>query len=107
MGTARDIIKRHEGLRLKAYPDPATGGAPWTIGYGHTRNVHKGDTCTVEQAERWLDEDMGDAYSIVDAAVTVPLDYRQREALCSFVFNVGPGAKNVKDGFVRLENGKP
>lgn len=104
---ARDIIKRWEGLRLKAYPDPGTGGYPWTIGYGHTRNVRPGDTCTVEQAEHWLDDDMGDAYSIVDAAVTVPLDYRQRDALCSFVFNVGPGAKNVKDGFVRLKNGQP
>ena len=38
-----EIIKRNEGLRLHAYPDPATGGAPWTIGYGHTGpDVHPG-----------------------------------------------------------------
>lgn len=104
---ARDIIKESEGLRLKAYPDPGTGGKPWTIAYGHTRNVSKGDTCTLAQAEHWLDDDMAEAYSIVDSAVTVPLDYRQRDALCSFVFNVGPGAKNVDDGFVRLKSGKP
>ena len=30
------LIKEHEGLRLNAYPDPATNGEPWTIGYGHT-----------------------------------------------------------------------
>jgi GH24 family phage-related lysozyme (muramidase) len=29
-------IKTDEGCRLEAYPDPATGAAPWTIGYGHT-----------------------------------------------------------------------
>lgn len=28
---AREIIKEHEGLRLKAYPDPGSGGVPWTI----------------------------------------------------------------------------
>ena len=106
MTTAADIIKRWEGLRLKAYPDPGTGGKPWTIGYGHTRNVKQGDTCTLDQALAWLAEDMADAYRIVDNAVTVPLTRQQRDALCSFVFNVGPGAKNVKDGFVTLKNGK-
>jgi lysozyme len=107
MKTARDIIKKHEGLRLVAYPDPGTRGAPWTIGYGHTHNVRKGDTCTVEQAEAWLDTDMAGAYAIVDAAVKVSLTRQQRDALCSFVFNVGPGYKNVKDGFVQLKNGNP
>ncbi len=32
----RELIERNEGLRLDAYPDPATGGDPWTIGYGDT-----------------------------------------------------------------------
>ena len=30
------LIQSWEGCRLRAYPDPASGGAPWTIGYGHT-----------------------------------------------------------------------
>jgi len=30
------VIKHFESLSLKAYPDPATGGAPWKIGWGHT-----------------------------------------------------------------------
>lgn len=30
------LIKQFEGCRLNAYPDPATGGDPWTIGIGHT-----------------------------------------------------------------------
>lgn len=89
--TIRDIIKKHEGLRLKAYPDPGSGGVPWTIGYGHTRNVKKGDVITQATAEHFLDEDMEEAYSIVDAAVKVPITRQQRDALCSFVFNVGGG----------------
>lgn len=31
-----DLIKSFESCSLKAYPDPATKGAPWTIGWGHT-----------------------------------------------------------------------
>lgn len=30
------FISSFEGVVLRAYPDPATGGAPWTIGIGHT-----------------------------------------------------------------------
>ena len=26
------LVKSFEGLRLKAYPDPATNGDPWTCG---------------------------------------------------------------------------
>jgi lysozyme len=105
--TARDIIRESEGLRLKAYPDPATGGRPYTIAFGHTKGVKLGDTCTPEQAEAWLTEDMADAYRVVASAVTVPLTEKQRDALCSFVFNVGPGVKGSKDGFVRLKSGSP
>lgn len=103
----KDLIRKHEGLRLKAYPDPATGGAPWTIGYGHTAGVKKGDVCTLEQAEKWLDEDWAYAAGIVEKAVKVPLIQNQRDALTSFVFNVGPGRKAVKDGFVTLKSDRP
>ena len=101
--TAREIIKESEGLRLRAYPDPASGGKPWTIAYGHTRNVREGDTCTLEQAEAWLTEDMAGAYAVIDNAVTVPLTRQQRDALCSFVFNVGGGAFQ-KSTLLRLLN---
>ena len=101
--SARDIIKAHEGLRLKAYPDPASGGKPWTIGYGHTRDVRPGDICTEAQAEAWLDQDMAEAYAFIDNAVTVPLSEKQRDALCSFVFNVGVGAFQ-KSTLLRLLN---
>lgn len=100
---AADLIREFEGLRLKAYPDPGTGGEPWTIGYGHTGGVKKGDTCTIEQANAWLAEDMAEAYAVIDKAVTVPLTRQQRDALCSFVFNVGGGAFQ-KSTLLRLLN---
>jgi len=36
------LLKTWEGCELSAYPDPASGGAPWTIGYGLdlTVNLH-------------------------------------------------------------------
>ena len=30
------VMHYFESCKLKAYPDPATGGAPWTIGWGET-----------------------------------------------------------------------
>lgn len=106
MVDARALIRKWEGLRLNAYPDPGTGGKPWTIGYGHTRNVRPGDTCTPEQAEEWLEEDLKHAYSIVDRSVKVPLTVNQRDALASFAYNLGEGREGVKDGFSVLKSGK-
>lgn len=103
---AREIIKEHEGLRFKAYPDPGSGGVPWTIAYGHTKGVKKGDTCTKEQAEQWLTEDMAEAYAVVDKAVKVPLSEKQRDALCSFIFNVGGGAFQKSTMLKLLNQGK-
>jgi len=100
---ARDLIKKHEGLRLKAYPDPGTGGAPWTIGYGHTGGVKRGDTITQLQADHYLDDDMAEAFACVDSLVTVSITDKQRGALCSFVFNVGCGAFK-KSTLLRLLN---
>jgi len=51
---ARDLIKKWEGCKLKAYLDG--GGVP-TIGYGHIKGIQLGDTCTQAQADAWLDEE--------------------------------------------------
>ena len=88
------LLKTWEGCRLSAYPDPASGGAPWTIGYGHTgANVVPGLTITQEQAEAWLKQDAAEAAGTVDRLLRgVALTPRQRDALISFCFNVGAGA---------------
>jgi GH24 family phage-related lysozyme (muramidase) len=88
------LLKTWEGCRLCAYPDPASGGAPWTIGYGHTgAEVVEGLTITQEQAEAWLNKDVAEAAVAVGQLLSgVTLTARQRDALISFCFNVGGGA---------------
>lgn len=89
---ALKYIAGREGLRLKAYPDPdSKNGLPWTIGYGHTKNVKKGETTTRQQAEKWLAEDLQSAAKTVSELVEVTLSEPQRAALISFVFNIGHG----------------
>ena len=36
LAIAGPMVERDEGCRLVAYPDPLSGGEPWTIGYGCT-----------------------------------------------------------------------
>lgn len=56
-------IQRDENCRLEAYQD---GLGVWTIGYGHTRGVKSGDTCTLMQAVIWLADDIGIAEGDLD-----------------------------------------
>ena len=98
-----ELIKRFEGCRLKAYPDPATGAEPWTIGWGHTKGVKQGDTCTQEQADAWLREEATE-YSIqVLKLVKGRVTQNQLDALTSFAYNVGIGAL-AKSTLLRLLN---
>ena len=83
------LIKSFEALRLKSYPDPGTGGAPWTVGWGSTRNVTPGMTITVEEAEQRFKADIAAAEDAVANGVRVPLNDNQFSALVSFTFNVG------------------
>lgn len=100
------LIKAAEGLETAAYPDPGNRvtGEPWTIGYGHTRGVRRGDTCSEEQATVWLREDLHAAEGAVRHLVDVPLSQGQFDALASFVFNVGPSAFGTST-LLRLLNG--
>src|SRR5690606_13888069 len=57
-----DLIKRFEGCKLTAYPDPGTGGEPWTIGWGTTkidgRPVKAGMKISQDRADALLEEDL-------------------------------------------------
>ena len=82
------LTKEMEGLRLEPYRCPA--GLP-TIGYGHTLGVTmKDDPITPEEADRMLRHDLDEAAKVVNARVRVPLTQGQFDALCDFVFNLGP-----------------
>lgn len=84
------IIKRFEGLRLKAYKCPA---GIWTIGYGSTgKHVHEGMVITEEQADKLLRSDVRTAESAVTRGVNVDLNENEFSALTSFVFNIGGNA---------------
>lgn len=87
-----DSIKSREGLRLKAYPDPATGGEPWTIGVGHTGpDVYPGMVISADQADDMLRRDLEKFERGIERLVTVPLTQNQFDALVSLTFNIGLG----------------
>jgi len=81
-----ELIREHEGCRLESYQDSV---GIWTLGFGHTKGVKRGDICTAEQAEAWLAEDVKTAEQCIEANVTVPLTQGETDALGSFIFNLG------------------
>ena len=100
------LTENFEGLRLTAYPDPATGGDPWTIGYGHTGNdVYPGLTITQEQAEELLMKDVQKAAADVNAKVTTDMNQGEFDALVDFVFNCGAGNFNGSTLLKKINEG--
>lgn len=83
-----DLIKHYESCRLTAYLDSV--GIP-TIGYGHTAGVNMGDTCTQEQADQWLKEDVKHASDAINTHVKATLTQHQFDALVSLCYNIGEG----------------
>jgi len=81
-------LKSFEGCRLQAYQDAAK---VWTIGYGHTKGVKKGDNITQVEAEAYLREDVEEVEGQI-LALNLNLTQPQFDALVSFVYNVGIGA---------------
>ena len=95
-----DFIKDWEKLRLVAYLD---GGGVWTIGYGHTDYVEPGDTCTEQEAEEFLRQDVQEAAGAIDDFVDVEMTQPMYDALVSWAYNCGREA--VKNStLVRLLN---
>lgn len=93
-----DLIKKFEGIELHAYPDPLTGGEPWTIGYGSTfyangTKVKKGDKITQQQADFELVANC--KKSFLPPLQKIPyyndMDNFQKGALLSFAYNLGAG----------------
>jgi lysozyme len=97
-----DQIRKHEGLRLVAYQDVA---GVWTIGYGHTTDVHSGQTIDRQTAEAMLALDVGTAADAVRRNVRVPLTQGQFDALVSWVFNLGEGKLATSTLLKRLNDG--
>jgi lysozyme len=95
-------LKSREGVRLTAYRDSV--GVP-TIGWGHTLGVKMGDTITTAQAEEFLRKDIDTHAAPILAAIKVPVEDHERDALVSIAFNIGVGAFKGSTFLSRLNKG--
>jgi lysozyme len=89
-----DLIRKYEGCKLKAYPDPATGGLPITIGYGSTKkadgtNFALGDEITQGMAEALLCDYIQKNIVPVFDKIPYKLTEDQKCAIASLCYNVG------------------
>jgi lysozyme len=81
------LIKKFEGCELEAYKCPA---GVWTIGFGTIKDVKEGDRITKDEANHLLEEEMIEYESYINDMVDVELNQSQYDALCAWVFNLGP-----------------
>lgn len=109
------LIKPFEGYHkklpdggCKAYPDPGTGGQPWTIGWGSTGPHIKQDTVwTLEQAEQDLEKHL--VYFLTGVLNLSPglaqEDPRKLAAIISFAYNCGLGNYRISTLKKRVDAG--
>jgi lysozyme len=95
------LIKEFEGYAkaradggCEAYPDPGSGGDPWTCGFGSTGDdIKRGTVWTRAQAEARLENDVRKfAAGVARLVQGVPTTQGQFDSLTSFSYNVGLGA---------------
>jgi GH24 family phage-related lysozyme (muramidase) len=98
LAAALKLIKDFEGCHLEAYPDPLSGGDPWTIGYGTTRyqdgrRVSPGDKINAIEADLLLRREVDRIAEKLRATVPywVEMADHQKCALISFAYNLGSG----------------
>jgi peptidoglycan hydrolase-like protein with peptidoglycan-binding domain/GH24 family phage-related lysozyme (muramidase) len=91
-----DLIKQFEGCHLQAYPDPLSGGRPYTIGWGSTRDKNGqpfqlGDRITQQQADDLLLHQVENQFlpPLERIPVWPELNVNQRGAILSFAYNLG------------------
>jgi lysozyme len=92
--TDLSIIRKYEGLKLKAYKCPA---GVWTIGFGATfyengTKVKEGDVITRDRADKLLFFMAQKFLAAIRPMITAKLTANQESALLSFAYNVGTEA---------------
>jgi GH24 family phage-related lysozyme (muramidase) len=103
LAPALKLIKEFEGCHLRAYPDPLSGGAPWTIGFGTTRYsdgraVSKGDEINAIEADLLLRQEVDRIAEKLRTTIPfwVEMTDAQKCALISFAYNLGSGFYGAK-----------
>ena len=98
------LIQRFEGCAralgdgtFAAYPDPGTGGDPWTIGWGATGpGIGPGTIWTQAQCDARLASDLERFAAEVNRALgDAPTTQDQFDALVSFHYNTGAIARST------------
>jgi len=95
-------IKRFESCRLTAYQDTA---GVWTVGYGHTKGVKKGDRITQYQAEQFLREDLSEFERAANKVRRLTTQGRY-DAVLDFMYNIGIGNFNKSTLKAYIESGR-
>jgi lysozyme len=101
--TGLNLIQKFEGFAkvvspnmVTAYPDPATGGEPLTIGYGSTavgigQPVTLGEIISRQTAQNYLQESVTSQYlPTLQKCITVALTQNMIDSLLSLIYNIGP-----------------
>ena len=96
------LIQSFEGCRLEAYQDSAK---VWTIGYGHTNGVYKGQVISQMEADMLLRQDLVKAeLAVMKYDNKYHWTQNQFDALVSFAFNIGSinqltakGTRSIKE----------
>ncbi|MEL6136417.1 MAG: peptidoglycan-binding protein [Cyanobacteria bacterium J06626_23] len=90
------LIKQFEGCHLSAYPDPLSGGRPYTVGWGSTRRkdgtpFRLGEKITQAEADDLLQWQVEREFlpSLEQIPVWSELNENQKGALLSFAYNLG------------------
>lgn len=97
---AEPLIMKWEGIATIPYPDPATGGEPWTVCFGHTGpDVIRGKRYTMDECKVLLAQDMAIANKAVNRCLPMPKLPQIEAAMTDAVFNIGP--KVVCDSTLR------
>jgi GH24 family phage-related lysozyme (muramidase) len=99
-----ELIQRFESYAkeradgsVQAYPDPGTGGAPWTIGWGSTTDeldqpIKPGTIWTREHADMRFAEQLAEfGDEVVKLLGGADTSQNQFDALVSFAYNLGVG----------------
>jgi lysozyme len=90
---ATALIHKWEGCSLRSYPDPATGAAPWTIGYGATGPaITEGTVWTQSQADNDLETRIAALSKTITNESSYMMDDNQEGACISLAYNIGINA---------------